>query len=128
MVIIFSSPKPRERLLKGLIVYTARKRRRLQFVNHPNPDHEGPLFDWANEKRCTKKIADVIIHEIGLIDTFTMELFRPESGFKDMKEWRSGLKHLNPELQTTDKFWIYRVQERASFFKPSNPSMDGANE
>ncbi|KKM63019.1 hypothetical protein LCGC14_1515730 [marine sediment metagenome] len=128
MVIIFASPKPRARLLKGLIVYTARKRRRLQFVNHPHPANGSPLLDWANDGRTRPKIADVIIHEIGLIDTFTLELFRPESGFKDMKEWRSELKLLNPELQTTNKFWVYRVQKRGSFFKPSSTVVDGAND
>ncbi len=128
MVIIFSSPKPRARLLKGKRVYTARKRRRLQFIHHPHPANEGPLLDWANDGRTRPKIADVIIHEIGLIDTFTMELFRPESGFKDMKEWRSALEHLNPAIEKTEKFWIYRVQERGSFFKARNIVEDGANE
>ncbi len=128
MVIIFASPKPRARLLEGKIVYTARKRRRLQFIHHPNPANGGPLLDWANDGRTRPKIADVIIHEIGLIDTFTMELFRPESGFKDMKEWRSELKHLNPALEKTNKFWIYRVQDRGSFFKPPSTVKDGAND
>ncbi len=132
MVIIFSSPKPRERLLEGKRVYTARKRRRLQFVNYKGSTLGRGIFDWANDGRTRPKIADVIIFECESgqqIEAQHLHIWAAWSGFKNIEEWLEELQRLNggKTISPTDKFWLYMVQERASFFKPGSSNMDGAN-
>lgn len=116
MVISFSSPKPRARLLEGKRVYTVRRKPRKQF--------EGArwgtgIHDWANEGRTKPKIADVIIFEVGVVQAQQLKQYVEWSGFEDMPEWVEEIKRLNrwTDLGAYEQFWLYLVQERASFFK-----------
>ena len=121
MVISFSSEKPRLRLLAGEKVYTARLHRRKQFTDK---NWGKALKDWACERRCGPKIADVFIWEIGHVDTYQLELYRDSSGFDSMEEWLKELNRLIKwkDIRRTDRFWLYMVQERGAAFKPSAPS------
>jgi len=119
MVISFSSEKPRARLLEGKRVFTARRHRRKQCIDQPGGRG---LRDWANEKRTGPKIADIIIFEVGQFEARHLISWLPWSGFDDMEEWIDEIKRLNrwKFVGAWDKLWLYMVQERDSFFKPSS--------
>lgn len=119
MVISFSSPKPRARLLEGKRVYTARAHRRKQFIDVP---WGTALKDWANEGRTKPKIADVIIFEVGHVSAKQLPQWQSWSGFDDMEEWIEEIKRLNrwKDVLPTDKFCLYMVQKWNSFFKPGS--------
>jgi len=121
MVISFSSPKPRARLLEGKRVFTARTKRRKQFIDEK---WGRGLWDWANEGRTKPKIADVLIFEYpNQVEAGDLHQWVEWSGFEDMKEWVEEIKRLNgwKNVRVTDKFWLYIVQEKESFFKPWIP-------
>lgn len=121
LVISFTSEKPRARLLEGKRVFTARRRRRKQFID--NAFGRG-LWDWANEGRTKPKIADVIIFEYPQqVQAQDLQACLPWSGFEEMSEWVEEIKRLNrwKDVCAFDKFWLYLVQEKESFFKPWTP-------
>ncbi len=121
MVISFSSEKPRGRLLQGQRVFTARTKRRKQFIKAP---WGKGLHEWANEGRTKPKICDITIWEIGYFTAKALKHFVMLSGFDSLDEWIEEIKRLNnwKDVLPTDEFWLYLVQERDSFFKPEIPS------
>ena len=116
MVMIFAHPKVREFLLEHGLVYTYRK-------YHPKTEKGiRPQIgrDWATDKRCGKKIADVHITPMEPIDCLNMGLvltkYARESGFSlgygrgddAVTEWARAINLLNPNEPTQG--WIYRVE------------------
>ncbi|GAH52752.1 unnamed protein product [marine sediment metagenome] len=81
MVMIFAHPQVRDYLLEHGLVYTFRK-------HHPKTADGVRLQtgkDWATDKRCGKKIADILVTPIEPIDSLNMgqvlTKYVRESGF-----------------------------------------------
>ncbi len=98
MVISFSVPKARKRLMKKGVVVTFRSKRRKQLGQ-----------TWCNLKRGGKKIADVYIIEIGHI-TSSHDLMRhvPRSGFDSLNEWVYEINKMMKPSQPWEG-WLYAV-------------------
>jgi hypothetical protein len=84
MVIIFSSEKARKQLLEKGIVATFRAHRKLKTGR-----------DWATDKREGKKLADVIILEVGRFDPRDLKNYVYNSGFDSLDEWLLEIIKLN---------------------------------
>jgi len=116
MVMIFNHPRVRGYLLENGLVYTFRKHHK------KTPDGIRPQIgkDWATDKRCGKKIADVKITPVVPIDCLNMgqvlTKYARESGFyvghgrvdDAVNEWTRAINSLNPDEPTQG--WIYRVE------------------
>lgn len=103
MVIIFNVPEARNQLLENGIVYTYRWTPRKKTGD-----------DWANSKRCTKKIADVYIEDYGetRCDEETLLPFAAESGFNDVNAWiKKILEKANPNGNIHGH--LYKVTQRS---------------
>ncbi len=116
MVIIFAHEKVREYLLKHGLIYTFRK------YHKKTADGIRPQIgkDWATDKRCGKKIADVEITAMEPIDALNMgqvlSKYARESGFylghgrvdDAVSEWARAINSFNPRDPTAG--WIYKVE------------------
>ena len=105
MVISFSVKEARDQLLNKGFVYTFRWTRRAFFERN-----KGSIeYTWANEKRGKKKIADVIISEIGNYSCDNeLSPFTSESGFKNTWDWQVKiLEQANPHGNIDG--WLYGV-------------------
>jgi len=107
MVVIFSHPKVREFLMKNGIVYTYRKM-------HPKTaDGIRPQIgkDWATDRRCGKKIADVVITPVEAInnpqDIKILRKYVSKSGFRTVRDWTLAIRELNPRYTICG--WVYKV-------------------
>ena len=91
MVMIFSSEKPREFLFKNRYVLTWRKVT-LNFERKLGKE-------WITNKRCGKKIADVIVSIVTKCGIPPSEFFLKDyvfaSGFQTATEWRDEILKLN---------------------------------
>ena len=121
MVMIFNHPLVRAYLLENGLVYTFRK-------HHPKTVDGVRLKtgkDWATNKRCRKKIADIRVTPIEPIDSLNMRRvltkYVCESGFytgngridESVDEWIQAIKSLNPDKLTEPlRGWIYQVEVR----------------
>lgn len=88
IVIIFNVFEARNQLLENGVVFTYRWTPRKKTG-----------ADWANSKRCSKKIADVYIEDYGerSCDEFSLGSFASESGFKDTTSWiKKIMEKANP--------------------------------
>jgi len=114
MVMIFAHPKVRAYLLEHGRVYTFRKL-------HPktlNGIRRKMGKDWATDKRGGKKIADIEVTLIALVDVENMELiltkYVKESGFTGCgkieaeTEWARAIGMFNPRGPPDG--WIYKVE------------------
>lgn len=86
MVMIFQVQEAREQLLKKGLVFTFRKHLRKTGK------------DWATDKRCGKKIADINVRYVERID-FPSELdpYAGESGFQSLEDWLKAIRKKYPE-------------------------------
>jgi hypothetical protein len=76
MVMIFMVPEARQQLLEKGIVYTFRTKKH----------KEGK--DWATDKRCGKKIADINVKlELNVECPYELEPYADRSGFKNVEDW-----------------------------------------
>jgi len=104
MVMIFASEKARTQLLEEGCVYTVRTR----------PHREG--FDWATDKRGSKKICDIHIQlraQLALCDLEnTLPRYLHGSGFASVREWIDEIHGLNKELPPSVR--VYRVIKMSS--------------
>jgi hypothetical protein len=76
MVMIFQVQEARDQLLKEGIVCTFRKKQH----------KEGK--DWATDKRCGKKIADITIEKLFVVECpEDLRNYADQSGFKSAVEW-----------------------------------------
>lgn len=116
MVMIFAHGKVRAYLLEHSLVYTYRKyHSKTQDGIHPQIGE-----DWATDKRCGKKIADIFITPMELIDGLNMEhvltKYARDSGFylghgrvvDSVYKWTQAINSLNPDEPT--RGWIYQVE------------------
>ena len=118
MVMIFSHPIVRAYLLAHGLVYTFRK-------HHPKTaDGVRPQTgkDWTTNKRCGKKIADILVTPMETIDSLNMgqvlTKYVRESGFylghgrfdDSVSDWARAINSLNPDEPTQG--WIYQVEVR----------------
>ena len=113
---IFNQPRVRAYLLEHGLVYTYRK--------HHEKTADGVRLqtgrDWATDKRCGKKIADILVTPMepinGLNMGQTLTKYARESGFyaghgrvdDAVSEWTQAINSLNPDEPT--KGWIYQVE------------------
>ena len=103
MVIIFQNRQVREYLLEHGKVYTYRKgfekRRRIG-------------RDWATDRRCGKKIADVDIRVVSSISRENLlgalSPFYGQSGLGTVENWIQAIKDLN-RGEVPEYGWLYRV-------------------
>ena len=116
MVMIFQNEKVREFLLEYGAVYTFRKHHK------KTADGIRPQIgrDWATDRRTGKKIADIKITPMILINANNMgqvlTMFVRESGFyighgrvdDAVSEWARAINSLNPNAPTAG--WIYCVE------------------
>lgn len=89
MVMIFQSEKPRQHLLEKGFVLTFRKL-------HMSGRKLGK--DWITDKRCGKKIADVLVFSEYATVKPTREMLAPYvnySGFDSVDEWIEEIERLN---------------------------------
>lgn len=120
MVMIFAHPPVRAYLLEHGVVYTFRK-------NHPKTaDGVRPQIgkDWATDKRCGKKIADIIVNPIEPMDGENMgqvlAKYVSDSGFYRggrldfaVVAWARAIHSLNLYAPTeAPEGWIYQVKLR----------------
>lgn len=116
MVMIFVHEKVREYLMKQGLVYTFRKYHK-KTLNGIRPQIGK---DWATDKRCGKKIADIYITPMELVDALNMgqvlSKYARESGFyfghgrvdDAVSEWARAINSFNPRDPTAG--WIYKVK------------------
>lgn len=103
MVISFSVKEARNQLLNEGYVFTARKKRRKQFLY----TSLGQIIaDWVNEGRLKPKIADVLISEVGLYSINCLHDFSSGSGFKTTEAWVNKIRELCGDVKMV---WVYRV-------------------
>ena len=115
MVMIFAQDNVREYLLEHGLVYTFRK------YHKKTPNGIRPQIgkDWATDKRCGKKIADIYITPMEPIDALNMETlskYAQESGFHlghgrvddAVIDWAKVINSFNPRNPTAG--WIYKVK------------------
>jgi len=101
MPIIFSSEKARRHLLEKGFVYTFRIKQRKQ---------KGPVVkDWVTDRRCGRKIVDVIVMSLGLYFLSELSKFASGSGFDSLEEWIEETKSLN-KGKLLRQGWLYKVQ------------------
>jgi len=103
IVIIFNVPEARNQLLEKGVVYTYRWTPRKRTG-----------ADWANSKRCAKKIADVYIEDYGerSCNAFSLGPFAAESGFNDVNAWIKKIREkANPNGNSHGH--LYKVTRRS---------------
>lgn len=120
-MMIFNHPLVRAYLMEHGVVYTFRK-------NHKKTaDGVRPQIgkDWATDKRCGKKIADIMVNPIEPIDGDNMRQvlakYVRDSGFYTgerpiyfpVDAWARAIHELNPYKPTeAPEGWIYQVKLR----------------
>ena len=110
IVISFSIKEARDQLLNNGIVFTFRWNQRKRTGK-----------DWAQVKRGTKKIADVHIEEIGMIDHFPDLLpYVGESGFSSLRNWSEAILSTHKTNMNVPRGWLYKIalisQEHCCFW------------
>ena len=100
MVIIFQNRQVLDHLLKTGEVYTYRRA----------PKRLGR--DWATDRRCGKKVADVYIHLIAKVtrESIPEELDKvsPQSGLNTVESWMQAIENLN-RGEVPEAGWLYHV-------------------
>lgn len=105
MVISFSIYEARKQLLNKGIVYTYRWTRRA-FFRKGKGDVEPT---WANAKRGRKRIANVLIEEIGKIQYSDLEPYVSQSGFKNLERWSKAILEMANPYGELDGY-LYKVR------------------
>ena len=87
MVMLFQSPKALKHLLEEGEVYTFRVHRRKSDKKN----------DWITDKRGGKKICEVIIEFVTIINSLSgLSTYVTRSGFENLTDWSNEIKRFNP--------------------------------
>lgn len=97
MVMIFEGEKARNFLLRNGAVYTFRVKRRKKVGK-----------DWITDRRGGRKIAEVLIEEVGEFAPTGLTPYVGLSGFNSLEEWTAEIRRLN-DGKLPEKGWLYMV-------------------